>query len=199
MNDPPCSVSASHWRTPASRSRRFRTISLLTLIVVAPAVVAGCATPRTTKRPMEITAYCACSTCTDWHRGRWHYLKLDFWNRYVSKGPDKGRPYTGRTARGTKPREPHPGLFSGDTLTHPWKLPGRALFPWRWRARPGTVAADTRYYPFGTRLYIPGYGYGIVEDRGGAIKGPKRLDLYYRSHRAARRWGRQHIDVDVYE
>ncbi len=47
------------------------------------------------------------------------------------------------------------------------------------RAQPGTLAADTRYYPMGTVIYIPGYGYGVVEDRGGDIKGRHRLDLFY--------------------
>lgn len=59
------------------------------------------------------------------------------------------------------------------------------------RAKHGTVAADTRYYPFGTVLYIPGYGYGRVEDRGGAIKGPNKLDVWFPSEREALRWGRQ--------
>ena len=59
------------------------------------------------------------------------------------------------------------------------------------RAKHGTVAADTRHYPFGTVLYIPGYGYGRVEDRGGDIKGPARLDLWFPNERAARNWGRR--------
>lgn len=58
-------------------------------------------------------------------------------------------------------------------------------------AKHGTVAADTRYYPFGTVVYVPGYGYGRVEDRGGAIKGPNKLDLWFASEREALRWGRQ--------
>lgn len=35
------------------------------------------------------------------------------------------------------------------------------------KARLGTVAADPNVYPFGTRLHIPGYGTGVVEDVGG--------------------------------
>ena len=46
------------------------------------------------------------------------------------------------------------------------------------RARPGTLAADTSLYPFGTIMYVPGYGYGRVEDRGGAIRG-QRLDVFF--------------------
>lgn len=65
------------------------------------------------------------------------------------------------------------------------------------RARPGTVAADTRHYPFGTIVYVPGYGYGRVEDRGGAIRG-QRLDVFYRRHTSALEWGRQTIEVKVW-
>lgn len=66
------------------------------------------------------------------------------------------------------------------------------------RARPGTLAADTRYYPFGSVMYIPGYGYGIVEDRGGDIKGRKRLDLFFHTHQEARNWGRQKVRAVVF-
>lgn len=65
------------------------------------------------------------------------------------------------------------------------------------RVRPGTLAADTSRFPFGTIMYVPGYGYGVVEDRGGAIRGNK-LDVYYRTHEQALEWGRQHLDVKVW-
>jgi hypothetical protein len=149
--------------------------------------------------PMAVTAYCGCGECSGWERGSWAYLKLDFWNRYVSVGPQKGQPYSGRTASGTRPHEPQPGLFSVDSVTHPWILPVRLIFPWLWLPRDGTLAADTRYYPFRTRIFVPGYGYGVVEDRGGAIKGPEKLDVYFRSHDRARQWGRQRIRVEVFE
>ncbi|MDZ4198748.1 MAG: 3D domain-containing protein [Kiritimatiellia bacterium] len=65
------------------------------------------------------------------------------------------------------------------------------------RARPGTLAADTRLFPFGTIMYIPGYGYGRVEDRGSAIVGAK-LDVYFDSHSRALEWGRQTLNVKVW-
>ena len=65
-------------------------------------------------------------------------------------------------------------------------------------AKPGTLAADTRYYPMGTVIYIPGYGYGVVEDRGGDIKGRHRLDLFYNTHKEARDWGRKTIHAVVF-
>ena len=61
-------------------------------------------------------------------------------------------------------------------------------------ARLGTVAADPKVYPFGTRLQIPGYGTGIVEDVGGAIKG-RHIDVWMPSHEAALRWGRRNLKV----
>jgi len=48
-------------------------------------------------------------------------------------------------------------------------------------------------------MYVPGYGYGVIEDRGGAIKGPNRLDLFYSSHSDALKWGRKHINVTIYK
>ena len=58
----------------------------------------------------------------------------------------------------------------------------------------GTVAADTKVYPFGTRLLIPGYGTGVVEDVGGAIKG-KHIDVWFPSHQTALNWGRRNLKV----
>lgn len=64
-------------------------------------------------------------------------------------------------------------------------------------AEPGTIAADTSIFPFGTIMYIEGYGYGRVEDRGGAIKG-KHIDLFFKSHKQAVQWGRQNKTVKVW-
>lgn len=65
------------------------------------------------------------------------------------------------------------------------------------RARKGSIAADTSKYPFGTIMYIEGYGYGRVEDRGGDMKGD-RIDLFFMSHRAALEWGRQVKKVKIW-
>ncbi len=139
-------------------------------------------------RPLmaETTGYCGCGKCCGWERGSWTFLKLDFWNRYITSGRNKGKKYSGLTASGTTPREPNPGLFH-----RPWYL----LFPWLWFPHDGTLAADTRYHPFGTRYYIPGYGYGRVEDHGSAIKGSKRFDLFFESHDAALQWGRKKLNI----
>jgi len=63
-------------------------------------------------------------------------------------------------------------------------------------ARPGIVAADPRVFPPGTKFYIPGYGWGRAEDIG-EIKG-HHLDLYFRQHRNAAKWGEQTKKVKVW-
>ena len=58
-----------------------------------------------------------------------------------------------------------------------------------------TIAADLNIFPIGTILYIPGYGYGVVADKGGAIKG-NHLDLYYETVQDVyENWGRKTLQV----
>ncbi len=154
--------------------RRFYPRWVIMLLVMLS--MTGCGKSRVASHKMVVTGYCGCSQCCGWERGSWMFLKLNFWNRYVSNGPNAGKPYSGLTASGTTPHEPR---------------------SWPLFSRDGTVAADTRYYPFGTRLYIPGYGYGRVEDRGSAIKGPNRLDIYFDSHDDALEWGRRTVYVRI--
>lgn len=62
------------------------------------------------------------------------------------------------------------------------------------------IAADKRF-KYGTLLSVPGYNHNLptpVLDRGGAIKG-NRLDVLYPTHEIAREWGRQRLDVVVWE
>lgn len=65
------------------------------------------------------------------------------------------------------------------------------------KAKPGTIAADTRQYPMGTVIYVPDYGYGRVEDRGSAVRGA-HLDLFFKSHKEALQWGRRQKQVTVW-
>ncbi|WP_392389032.1 3D domain-containing protein [Gorillibacterium timonense] len=91
--------------------------------------------------------------------------------------------YAGRESTGKSPGHPEYGItFSGVKVR-------KALF--------STVAADTRVFPLGTILYIPGYGYGVVADTGSAIKG-KKLDLYFETKRQVyERWGKKKVKVSV--
>lgn len=65
----------------------------------------------------------------------------------------------------------------------------------------GKFVAAPRELAFGTKLLVPGYARdAVVEvaDRGGAIKGDK-LDVFFPTHEAARKWGRQKLPVWILE
>ena len=59
-----------------------------------------------------------------------------------------------------------------------------------------SIAVDPRVIPLGTKLYIEGYGYGIAEDTGGAIKG-NIVDVYFNSNAECIQWGRRTVNVYV--
>ena len=64
----------------------------------------------------------------------------------------------------------------------------------------GTVAADPRILPLGTRIRItgtPGYdGYYLVTDTGAAVKG-MHIDIYIPSQAEARQFGTKRVRVTV--
>ena len=62
------------------------------------------------------------------------------------------------------------------------------------RAGYGIVAVDPHVIPLGTHLYIPGYGFAIAGDTGGAIRG-NRVDLGFNSDDEAIRFGRREVIV----
>ena len=97
----------------------------------------------------------------------WRRGKLFFWKTYVASGPNKGKPKK-------------VGITSSGS-----------------RAKKGTIAADIRYYPYGTIMKIPGYGKGVVQDTGAAIQGPNRLDVYFSTRKRALKWGRQSLPVKI--
>lgn len=66
------------------------------------------------------------------------------------------------------------------------------------KAKRGVVAVDTSVIPFGTKLYIEGYGYAVAGDTGGAIKGNK-IDVFVDSYREAMNWGVRTVDVYILE
>ena len=64
------------------------------------------------------------------------------------------------------------------------------------KAQRGIVAVDTKVIPFGTKLYIEGYGYAVAGDTGSAIKGNK-IDVFIDDYNDAMRYGVKHVNVYV--
>ncbi|CAI7895839.1 unnamed protein product [Closterium sp. NIES-53] len=175
------------------------------------------------RRVIECTAYCSCGYCCKWEWGLklpgsfyvgvvpgwmplrikrrkkgWVDSPIPLFAKYWTDTTLKGGPYHGFTANGRYPAQSRPPILSPLSLSQIQKIPGRLLlFPWRLLPRHGTIAADTAHYPFGTQMFIPGYGWGIVDDKGSAIRGATRIDLYHYSHNEALHWGRRRVNVLV--
>jgi 3D (Asp-Asp-Asp) domain-containing protein len=64
------------------------------------------------------------------------------------------------------------------------------------KARKGIIAADISRYPYGTKMYVPGYGWGEVHDTGSAIKGD-HIDIFFPDEKDAKAWGRKYLDVTI--
>jgi RHS repeat-associated protein len=69
----------------------------------------------------------------------------------------------------------------------------------RKRAGPGTIAAPggSKGYEFGQIMYVPDYGCGTVQDRGGKIRG-RHIDVWFSTETDALKFGaRRRVPVEV--
>ena len=64
------------------------------------------------------------------------------------------------------------------------------------KAVKGTIAADISRYPYGTKMYVPGYGWGAVHDTGSAIKGD-HIDIFFPDNDDAMAWGKKYLDITI--
>ncbi|MFC3886709.1 3D domain-containing protein [Bacillus songklensis] len=105
------------------------------------------------------------------------------WSKYPSHTVLATGYTAGYESTGKKPGHPSYGItYSGVKVK-------RDLY--------STIAADLNVFPIGTILFIPGYGYGVVADKGGAIRG-NRLDLYYKTvEDVYHSWGKKTLSVYV--
>lgn len=107
------------------------------------------------------------------------------WTKYPAKKVVATGYTAGYESTGKNPTHPEYGI------TYSGVMVKRDLY--------STVAADLSVFPIGTILFIPGYGFGVVADKGGAIKGD-RLDLYFNTvDDVYTQWGKKEIDVYVVE
>jgi uncharacterized protein YabE (DUF348 family) len=68
--------------------------------------------------------------------------------------------------------------YSPSTAGKPLDHPLFGITRLGWQATKGVVAVDPRLVNLGTKVYVPGYGFGTAADTGGLIKG-RRIDLCY--------------------
>lgn len=63
----------------------------------------------------------------------------------------------------------------------------------------GTIAVDPDVIPYGTLLYVPGYGIGIASDTGAALRlyPGVAIDVYMDTYDEAMQWGSQTLDIIV--
>lgn len=63
----------------------------------------------------------------------------------------------------------------------------------------GIAASDPKKIPYGTKLYIPGYGNAIIEDTGAALRRGRglRLDVVMNTYEEAMDWGVKELDVII--
>jgi len=128
---------------------------LLVFIVILTVVVNGCATlPKGGGKKREVKRMLVTAYSADQKSTGWKHK----WGCFLlppvyAYGPNEGKPKK-------------VGITSDGT-----------------RAKKGTIAADISKYPYGTKMYVPGYGWGEVHDTGSAIKGGTHRRLFPRRQR----------------
>lgn len=64
----------------------------------------------------------------------------------------------------------------------------------------GTIAVNPKRFPYGTKFYVEGYGYGEGLDTGGAMrKNSNKIDIYMDTFEQAINWGKREIEVVIFE
>ena len=60
----------------------------------------------------------------------------------------------------------------------------------------GTIAVDPALIPLGSKMWVEGYGFGIAQDTGGAVKG-EVIDLFMETKQECWQWGRRKVQVYI--
>ena len=64
----------------------------------------------------------------------------------------------------------------------------------------GTIAVNPKRFPYGTKFYIPGYGDGVAQDTGGAMRqNSSKIDVFMSTHKQAMAWGKKTVEVIIFE
>lgn len=121
--------------------------------------------------------------------------------RYINKGNDKISSMSTPQPRPSRGGSGGSGTYKATytmeaTAYYGHSTTATGLKPVRNPNGLSTIAVDPRVIPLGTKVYIPGYGYAIAADTGGAIKG-YIIDLFLNSRSECYRWGRRNVTLHV--
>lgn len=63
------------------------------------------------------------------------------------------------------------------------------------------IAVDPKRIPYGTKIFVPGYGLAEADDCGAAMKKSKMLhiDVRFPAHERAVKWGRKILKIRIYK
>lgn len=63
----------------------------------------------------------------------------------------------------------------------------------------GIVAVNPDFIPYGTKMNIPGYGYGVAGDTGSRVRRYNNaIEVFFNTHREARQWGVKWLEIKLY-
>jgi len=118
------------------------------------------------------------------------------------KSVGQGKPpvQKAKTSTVSKPAnssDQYKGLFTVTAYsTHPSENGGYQITSTGKKLGRGIVAVDPKIIPMGSKIHIPGYGWGVAADVGGAIKG-RHIDVCLTSRGSVGRWGRKKLTITV--
>lgn len=81
---------------------------------------------------------------------------------------------------------------------HDFSMDGKGITKSGLPVDKGVIAVDPKVIELGSVVWVPGVGYLVALDTGGAIKGYK-ADIYMESKEEALKWGRRKITVRVFD
>ena len=137
---------------------------------------------------------------------------VSFTTMVIAEGSLYGPPMlAGDSFRAVKPPEPpKPKIAYANSAPRRITVEASAYTPWDEGnsmtglcadgsvATPGfSIAVDPKIIPLGSRIFVPGWGWGKATDTGGYIKG-YRIDLCMETVRETDQWGRRDIEIEVY-
>lgn len=66
---------------------------------------------------------------------------------------------------------------------------------------PDVISVDPKVIPYGSLVFIPGHGYAVAVDTGGALRryDGVAIDIYKDTYKDAIQWGEKYMTIYVYE